>query len=596
MTTIKKPSRLIIGLCTAGLLTAGAVSTALATAPTDAPKPPQAQGTTLKATAAVGVEAGGKLTGSAWYKNGQFDITNHTDKPVSDWKIEFDLDGASAVQMNYGATASHNGKHWVISAAKEGGTIQPGQKASITFGINGDGKSDISFTNTTVNGQAFTFDDGASSAQDDHKALPKDPLESGKYWVSDSSLAADVQVNSYNGGATVNVKLHNGGSKTVKNWTVAYGVDPGTKVVGPWGADVTVSEDQKMIIIHGGSLQPGADAGSIGFSTKYDPNDPSVPETPVAPAKNPHLAKSAPYVDPTLGQGDGTISLNGKAVTIADYLKQTGAEDVTLAFLQADSKTGKPSWAGNSTHNFLAKQINEIRTAGHDVVASFGGQAGKTLWSASQDVDKLAKQYEEVITRYNLTKLDFDMEGGPNEGNTPNNQANGKALAKVQAWAKQNNRPLWISATLPVLPTGLTADGKGSLKSMTDAGVEVSRVNIMQMDYGPSGIDMGKAGIDAGVSLKGQLKEFFPGKSDQQLYGMMGFTPMIGHNDVAGEIFTLDNAKTLRKWADGNGVGMVSMWAAGRDQTGRTGQAGPDQSGIQQSPLDFSKILFGGRK
>ncbi|MGW1076945.1 cellulose binding domain-containing protein [Streptomyces sp. NPDC002537] len=590
--------RFIVGLCTTGVLATGMAGTAAAVAPSVLGKThtqSQKTGATSPKTDS-GLSATGKLSGGAWYKNGEFDITNNTGKPVGDWTIEFDLAGSSSFSVNYGAEVKNShGNHWVVKAGT-GGTVQPGQKAQFSFGIGGDGKSDVSLTNTTINGQPFSFDSGTKDAQDDKNVpLPKS-LEAGKTWASDSTIKADLQANTYPGGSTVNAKISNPDHKAIKNWTVAYGVDPGTKIQNPWGADIKLSQDQTMVIIRGTTLQPnGGDGGSIGFSTQYDPNDPTSPEIKVKAAKNPHLAKSAPYVDPTLGLGDGTLSIGGKTVKIADYLKQTGADDVTLAFLQADPKTKAASWAGSySTHNYLAKQINEIRDAGHDVVASFGGANGTTLAQANQDVDKLAKDYEDVITRYKLTKIDFDMEGSA-QGNNDYNKRNGKALAKVQEWAKKNNQHLWISATLPVLPSGLVDDGKGSLKSMTDAGVDVSRVNIMQMDYGDSAYDpkkdgsMADASIKAGENLKNQLKEFFPKKSDKQLYGMIGFTPMIGVNDTTDEIFTLDDAKKLRQWADQHGVGMMSMWSGGRDQPGRPG---PDASGTHEKALAFSKILF----
>ncbi len=48
------------------------------------------------------------------------------------------------------------------------------------------------------------------------------------------------------------------------------------------------------------------------------------------------------------------------------------------------------------------------------------------------------------------------------------------------------NPGLIVSFTLPVLPTGLTADGVRLLESCAKYGVRVDVVNIMTMDYGDS--------------------------------------------------------------------------------------------------------------
>jgi hypothetical protein len=127
------------------------------------------------------------------------------------------------------------------------------------------------------------------------------------------------------------------------------------------------------------------------------------------------------------------------------------------------------------------------------------------------------------------------------------------AIAGLQA----ANPGLTISYTLPVLPTGLTADGLNLLASAKHDGVKIDVVNIMAMDYGPSvdnGGRMALNAIQAAIATEAQI-------SSLGLSAKIGITPMIGVNDVASEVFTLADAQALLDYAqtDSNVV-RLSMW------------------------------------
>ena len=66
---------------------------------------------------------------------------------------------------------------------------------------------------------------------------------------------------------------------------------------------------------------------------------------------------------------------------------------------------------------------------------------------------------------------------------------------------------------------------------------------------------------------------------------MLGITPMIGNNDVAGETFTTNDAVTLTQFAQQRGVGHVSYWALQRDRPG-SGPLG-EYSQVPQSLYQF---------
>ena len=190
-----------------------------------------------------------------------------------------------------------------------------------------------------------------------------------------------------------------------------------------------------------------------------------------------------------------------------------------------------------------------------------------------------------MIDRYHVNSLDFDIEGAAVQ-DQHSITIRDLAIAGLQA----ANPGLTISYTLPVLPTGLTADGLNLLASAKHDGVKIDVVNIMAMDYGPSDDNGGRMAlnaIQAAIATEAQI-------SSLGLSAKIGITPMIGVNDVASEAFTLADAQALLDYAqtDSNVV-RLSMWSVARDNGNSAGAhyASPDSSGIVQQPYDFSTVF-----
>ena len=80
-----------------------------------------------------------------------------------------------------------------------------------------------------------------------------------------------------------------------------------------------------------------------------------------------------------------------------------------------------------------------------------------------------------------------------------------QALGQVRSWASGNGRQLTISYTIPTLPTGLTSTGESVLTTALANGFTPDIVNIMTMDYGSSGTEMGAAANQALDAVAGQL-------------------------------------------------------------------------------------------
>jgi hypothetical protein len=135
------------------------------------------------------------------------------------------------------------------------------------------------------------------------------------------------------------------------------------------------------------------------------------------------------------------------------------------------------------------------------------------------------------------------------------------------------------------MPFGLDAACLALLRDAKAAGVALDAVNLMVMDYGGSFTgDMGAYAIEAAKAVRKQLKDLGMGGVG------VGLTPMIGQNDVAGEVFTLEDARQLGKFAASvPWVKFVGFWAVGRDN-GRRSWLG-DSSMISQKEYEFTKTF-----
>ena len=299
----------------------------------------------------------------------------------------------------------------------------------------------------------------------------------------------------------------------------------------------------------------------------------------------------APYIDMLEYP---TPSLSGIAIT-------TGQKYFSLAFIVAGSGC-QANWGGYYTmaQNFEVSDVAALRAQGGDVIVSFGGANGTELALACSTVATLQAQYQAVIDKYNLTRVDFDVEGSA-LGNTTSIDRRNKAIAALQAAAASAGKTLVVQYTLPVLPTGLTSQGVGLLQNALTNGVNIGVVNVMTMDYGsyydPN--QMGAYAVDAMNATISQVAALYgAAKTDAEVRSMIGVTPEIGLNDVTPEVFTLGDASTVLAAAQSAGIGMLTFWSTGRDQQcpGAPVVSGTC-SGIIQSPWAFTTIfqLFTGK-
>jgi chitinase len=311
---------------------------------------------------------------------------------------------------------------------------------------------------------------------------------------------------------------------------------------------------------------------------------------------SPSNAWFAPYVDATL-----TPTLHFEDAT------EQLSPNIVLGFVVADSHAScTPSWGTYYSLDAAARALDldrrivRLRERGGDAVVSFGGAANNELATVCKDAADLSAAYGTVIGRYSLTTLDFDIEGAA-VADKDANLRRAQALKTIQGQKGHEDLAVWL--TLPVDANGLTADGIALIDTTLAAGVKLAGVNGMTMDFGASraGLTEYKATESALKGMMVQVRDAFGRagqvKTDAEAWRMIGATPMIGLNDVPGETFSLDDARSLVTFANQVNLGRISFWSANRDVacgvTVDDDRVSNTCSGVRQEPLEFQEILGG---
>ncbi|WP_052489205.1 glycosyl hydrolase family 18 protein [Streptomyces sp. 150FB] len=283
----------------------------------------------------------------------------------------------------------------------------------------------------------------------------------------------------------------------------------------------------------------------------------------------------------------------------AALAQQSGAKYLTMAFVQTQAQGScTPYWNGDTSQPIssavFGADFSTIRSRGGDVIPSLGGYAadneGTEIADSCTDVDSIAAAYEKIITTYDVSRLDMDIEDNSLTKPAGIDRRN-KAIKKVQDWAAANGRSVQFSYTLPTTTSGLEESGLAVLQSAADNGARVDVVNIMTFDYYDNATHhMANDTQTAATGLVNQLAPLNPGKTQAQLWNMVGVTEMPGIDDFGpAETFTTADAPVVRDWAVSKGINTLSFWALQRDAGNCPGTGGSDScSGVEQDPWYFT--------
>ncbi|MFJ5885815.1 cellulose binding domain-containing protein [Kitasatospora cineracea] len=485
-----------------------------------------------------------------------YTVTNHTNATVNSWSLSFDLPTGESVSSLWNgtlsSTATPTGTHYTVTSPSWAAPLAPGAAApAVGFGVT-TGATQSAPANCTVNNQPCA----GAPADTVAPSVPGSPHSTGT------------------GPGSITL----GWTASTDNTAVAgYHVYEGTTAVATvTGTSATVR----------GLLQGSSHTFTVtAFDAAGNESAASAAVTATA-GTGTSAGTAAPYVD--LGAYP-TPSL--PALSAA-----SGIKEFSLAFIINGSQPCTASWFGayDPATGWNKADMDAIRDAGGDVRPSFGGANGTELAQSCTTVAALAAQYQKVVDVYALDRVDFDIEGTAVTDHASVDRRSA-ALAQVQAAQRAKGRDLKVSLTLPVLPSGLTADGVYILQSAKNAGLSVDLVNVMAMDFGdwaapsPAG-KMGAYAIQSAQSTQAQIRSVWTNLTDAQAYAMVGVTPMLGQNDTASEVFNVSDAQQLLAFAQQNHLGELAFWEMTRDANACTGSL-PKCTNVPQTPYQFSKLF-----
>jgi chitinase len=295
---------------------------------------------------------------------------------------------------------------------------------------------------------------------------------------------------------------------------------------------------------------------------------------------------AAPYVMP----------FDNSPPDLSQVMSATGQKSFELAFILAPNGGGcSPTWDGTnpvSSDTQAASVINGVRAAGGDVTVSAGGYGGTKLGQTCGDPSSTAAAYQQVIDKYALKAIDFDLEEPEYENSAAihNEIGAGKIL-------QQNNPGLYVSVT-----TAGTTGGAGTgwfgqqlLNEAKSQGFTPANYSIMPFDGGFNG---SAAQISALEGFHSTLMSTF-GWSSATAYAREGVSQMNGRSDT-GEYFRQADFQAVLDYVTSHGLSRYTYWSVNRDRQcdppDNNGQTSGTCSSVTQGAWDFTKYTakFGG--
>ncbi|TVT16981.1 chitinase, partial [Amycolatopsis rhizosphaerae] len=283
---------------------------------------------------------------------------------------------------------------------------------------------------------------------------------------------------------------------------------------------------------------------------------------------------SAPYLMPQSNNPPDPVAV----------MAATGQKAFQLAFILAPNGGGcTPTWDGTSavsSDTTVAGVIDRIRAAGGDVSVSVGGYGGTKLGQTCANPAGTAAAYQQVIDRYGLRAIDFDLE----EPEYENDAAMTNELGAAQI-LQRNNPGLFVSVTMPGTSAGTGWFGTQLLDKAKGLGFTPDNFSIMPFDGGFSGAASQTAALEAFHTL---LMNHL-GWDSATAYAHEGFSGMNGKSDAA-EYFYQSDFQTVLDYATGHGLGRFTFWSVNRDRACGASTDNGICSNVPQNDWDFTKF------
>ncbi|MFF0459732.1 chitinase [Streptomyces mexicanus] len=266
----------------------------------------------------------------------------------------------------------------------------------------------------------------------------------------------------------------------------------------------------------------------------------------------------------------------------------TGLKAFQLAFVLAPDGGGcTPTWDGKSpvsSDTAVKSVIDTIRAKGGDVSVSIGGYGGTKLGQACADPASTAAAYQQVVTKYGLHAIDFDLEEPEYENTAAIHNEIG--AAKI---LQQNNPGLYVSVTTAGTADGTGWFGKQMLLEAKAQGFTPNNFSIMPFDGGFNGA----ASQTAALTKFNQVLQSTFGWDEATAYAHEGFSGMNGRSDT-GEMFYQSDFQTVLDFAAGHHMDRFTFWSLNRDRPCSPPDNGGRTSGtcssVPQNSWDFAKF------
>ncbi|WP_051466451.1 chitinase [Actinomadura oligospora] len=286
---------------------------------------------------------------------------------------------------------------------------------------------------------------------------------------------------------------------------------------------------------------------------------------------------AAPYVMP----------LDNAPPDLSQVMAATSQKSFELAFILASGNSCSPAWDGTapvSSDTAVGAVINTVRAAGGDVSISIGGYNGTKLGQVCSGAAATAAAYQQVISKYSLKAIDFDLE----EPEYENSAAVSNELGAAQI-LQRNNPGLYVSVTTAGTASGTGWFGTQMLNTAKGLGFTPDNYAIMQFDGGFSG---SSSQISALENFHSLLMSTF-GWDGATAYQHEGFSGMNGRSD-SGEYFSQADFQAVLNYATSHHLSRFTFWSVNRDRQcvppDNNGRTSGTCSSVAQGAWDFTRF------
>lgn len=276
-----------------------------------------------------------------------------------------------------------------------------------------------------------------------------------------------------------------------------------------------------------------------------------------APVGNTWDVPVMPFVDMTMNRGSHTLS---------SYSKDTTIKGFALAFVGVREGSTTFAWAGDDTHYPTPKsfktEISDFTAGGGVPVISFGGSKKILPEHNITDHAVLLSGYQGVINGYNVRHIDFDI-----EATVATKTVRERNVALMSDLLKSFT-DLRISYSLEIISrgdeVGINPFGRKLLSDLAAKNIVPGLVNLL-IEYLPAPLppatrwDVAEKVMEAAQK---QLTEIFK-LTSQDAWGHIGACPM--YAQTGDNVWTIDDHKKLREFADTHKIGCISGWNTNYD-------------------------------